>query len=147
MENAGIFYGHLVYVTVIWYMLRPFGLCYGHLVYFVFIWYLVQRQIWQPCTPVKVIDSVAQILLTEKFLWLSKSNDARSASLTQSQLLHVTYLLCKTIEIFVLEDVCLKKDDFFQLECFWIFALGQRYCTFKFWFFKRFPKVYKKIFF
>jgi hypothetical protein len=25
MENAGIFYGHLEYFTVIWYILWPFG--------------------------------------------------------------------------------------------------------------------------
>jgi hypothetical protein len=25
MENAGIFYGHLEYFTVIWYILLPFG--------------------------------------------------------------------------------------------------------------------------
>jgi hypothetical protein len=25
MENAGVFYGHLVYFTAIWYILWPFG--------------------------------------------------------------------------------------------------------------------------
>jgi hypothetical protein len=25
MENTSIFYGHLEYFTVIWYILRPFG--------------------------------------------------------------------------------------------------------------------------
>jgi hypothetical protein len=34
MENVGIFYGHLVYFMVIWYILRPFGTFHGHLVYF-----------------------------------------------------------------------------------------------------------------
>jgi hypothetical protein len=50
MEDVGLFYGHLVYFTGIWSILRAFGLfygkfvyampikytfvCYGHLVYF-----------------------------------------------------------------------------------------------------------------
>jgi hypothetical protein len=60
-ENVGIFYGHLVYFTCIWYSLRPFGIQYGHLVYFTAIWlilcpfgilyfpfwYVVPRNIWQ----------------------------------------------------------------------------------------------------
>jgi hypothetical protein len=32
------FYVHLVYFTVIWSILRPFGLFYGHLVYCIVIW-------------------------------------------------------------------------------------------------------------
>jgi hypothetical protein len=36
MENAGIFYGHLEYITVIWYILWPF-------LYFVVIWYIFPR--------------------------------------------------------------------------------------------------------
>jgi hypothetical protein len=32
MEDVGIFYGDLVYFTVIWYI--SFGICYGNLVYF-----------------------------------------------------------------------------------------------------------------
>jgi hypothetical protein len=38
MENNGIFYGHLVYFTVIWYISRSFGVFQGHLVYFKAIW-------------------------------------------------------------------------------------------------------------
>jgi hypothetical protein len=38
MENIGIFYGHLVYFTAMWYSLRPFGIFCGHLVYFTAIW-------------------------------------------------------------------------------------------------------------
>jgi hypothetical protein len=35
MENAGIFYGHWEYFTVIWYILWPFcNVCSGNLVYF-----------------------------------------------------------------------------------------------------------------
>jgi hypothetical protein len=34
MEDVGIFYGHLVYFTSIWYILWPSGICYGHLEYF-----------------------------------------------------------------------------------------------------------------
>jgi hypothetical protein len=36
MENAGIFYGHLEYFTVIWYILWPFGNV-------VVIWYIFPR--------------------------------------------------------------------------------------------------------
>jgi hypothetical protein len=36
MENAGMFYIHLEYFTVIWYILRPFG-------YVVVIWYIFPR--------------------------------------------------------------------------------------------------------
>jgi hypothetical protein len=36
MENAGIFYGHLEYLTVIWYILWPFG-------NFVVIWHIFPR--------------------------------------------------------------------------------------------------------
>jgi hypothetical protein len=32
MEDIGIFYGHLVYFTAIWYTLLPFGIFYGYLV-------------------------------------------------------------------------------------------------------------------
>jgi hypothetical protein len=36
MENTSIFYGHLEYFTVIWYILRPFGNV-------VVIWYIFTR--------------------------------------------------------------------------------------------------------
>jgi hypothetical protein len=38
MENVGIFYCHLEYVSVIWSILLPFGQFYCHLVYFVAFW-------------------------------------------------------------------------------------------------------------
>jgi hypothetical protein len=34
----GVFYGHVVYFTAIWCILRPFGVFYCHLVYFMVIW-------------------------------------------------------------------------------------------------------------
>jgi hypothetical protein len=40
-EDAGIFYGHLVYFMVIGYNLWSFGIFYGNLVYFVAIWYIL----------------------------------------------------------------------------------------------------------
>jgi hypothetical protein len=40
MENVGIFYAHLVYITAIWSILRPFDIFCGNLVYFVAIWYI-----------------------------------------------------------------------------------------------------------
>jgi hypothetical protein len=42
MEDVGIFHGHLVNFTAIWYILWTFG------IFFTF-WYLVPRKIWQPC--------------------------------------------------------------------------------------------------
>jgi hypothetical protein len=50
MENGGTFYDHLVYFTIIWNVLWPFGTFYRHLVNFFFpFWYVVLRKIWQPC--------------------------------------------------------------------------------------------------
>jgi hypothetical protein len=44
MEMAGIFYGHLVYFTSNWYILRPIGIFYVQLVYFMdilfILWYI-----------------------------------------------------------------------------------------------------------
>jgi hypothetical protein len=37
MEDVGIFYGHLVYFTVIWYILRSFGL------FLAAIWFIFSR--------------------------------------------------------------------------------------------------------
>jgi hypothetical protein len=34
MEDVGILYGHLVYFTPVWYILRPFGIFYGYLTRF-----------------------------------------------------------------------------------------------------------------
>jgi hypothetical protein len=34
MEDVGIFYSRLVYLTAIWYFLWSFGIFYAHLVYF-----------------------------------------------------------------------------------------------------------------
>jgi hypothetical protein len=48
MQDVGIFSGHLVYFTAMWYkscpfgiFLWPFGIFYGHLVYFTAIWYIL----------------------------------------------------------------------------------------------------------
>jgi hypothetical protein len=41
MENVGIFYGHLEYITAIGYILWSLGKL-------VVIWYIVSRKIWQP---------------------------------------------------------------------------------------------------
>jgi hypothetical protein len=40
MKYAGIFYGHLVYFTAIWYILGLFGVYWVYLVYYGSIWYL-----------------------------------------------------------------------------------------------------------
>jgi hypothetical protein len=39
MEYEGVFYGHLVYFTAIWSILRPFGILCGHLVCLMVIWH------------------------------------------------------------------------------------------------------------
>jgi hypothetical protein len=41
LENTGIFYVHLEYLTAIWFILRPFGTFCGHLLHFVAIWYIL----------------------------------------------------------------------------------------------------------
>jgi hypothetical protein len=41
MDDAVIFYGHLVYFMANWYILWPFGIFYGHLVYFMAFWYIL----------------------------------------------------------------------------------------------------------
>jgi hypothetical protein len=38
MKDVGIFYDHLEYFTVIWYILWPFGIVCVHLVYFSPFW-------------------------------------------------------------------------------------------------------------
>jgi hypothetical protein len=48
MEDADIFYGHLVYFMTIWYILWPFGQYYGRFGVFFPSWYAVPRKICQP---------------------------------------------------------------------------------------------------
>jgi hypothetical protein len=45
----GIFCGHLVFFVDIWYILWTFGIFCGHLVFFSRFWYAAPRKIWQPC--------------------------------------------------------------------------------------------------
>jgi hypothetical protein len=52
----GLLCSNLVCFTAIWSILRPFDIFYDHLLYFVVIWYIfppvwyvVPRNIWQPC--------------------------------------------------------------------------------------------------
>jgi hypothetical protein len=52
MEDVGVFYGHLVYLTAIWYTLWTCGIFCGNLVYFSPFWYVVLRKIWQPWRPI-----------------------------------------------------------------------------------------------
>jgi hypothetical protein len=44
MKDDGIFYGHLVYFTAIWYILWSFGLVSGQLVCFSSFWYVVHTK-------------------------------------------------------------------------------------------------------
>jgi hypothetical protein len=41
VEDVGTVYGNLVYFTVIWYVLLPFGIFFS-------LWYVEPRKIWQP---------------------------------------------------------------------------------------------------
>jgi hypothetical protein len=53
MEEAGIFYDHLIYLKDIWYNLWPFGIYVGYLVYFLAVLVRVtEKKIWQPCVDV-----------------------------------------------------------------------------------------------
>jgi hypothetical protein len=76
-ENIGIFYGHLVYFTLIWYILCPFGIFYGHLVYFVVIWTIF---------PVLVRCSkknLATLRFVVKTIWKTSISELRRTSLTE----------------------------------------------------------------
>jgi hypothetical protein len=48
MEDVGIFYEHLVRITVFCYILWTFGVVHGILVYFSRFGTFVPRKIWQP---------------------------------------------------------------------------------------------------
>jgi hypothetical protein len=48
MEDVGLFYGHLVYFTTIWYIVRPFGILYDSLVYFSHFGMLYQEKSGNP---------------------------------------------------------------------------------------------------
>jgi hypothetical protein len=48
MEDVDIFYVHLVYFTVILYVLWPYGIFSGYFAHFFPFWYVVERKIWQP---------------------------------------------------------------------------------------------------
>jgi hypothetical protein len=61
MENLGIFYDHLVYLTAIGNILWPFGIFCGHLVYFPPFWYFVPRKIWQPGWRAAVGDKIQKL--------------------------------------------------------------------------------------
>jgi hypothetical protein len=52
MENVGTLYGHLEYITAIWYILSPFGkFVVSTLVYFSHFG-ILYKKIWQPgCKP------------------------------------------------------------------------------------------------
>jgi hypothetical protein len=48
MEFVGIFYGDLVHLVVLYYILWTIGIVRGKLVYLFPLWYFVPRKIWQP---------------------------------------------------------------------------------------------------
>jgi hypothetical protein len=52
LRSFGIFYGHLEYFTVIWYILWTFGNVVVIWYIFPSFWYIVSRKIWQPSRPI-----------------------------------------------------------------------------------------------
>jgi hypothetical protein len=48
MENFGIFYAHLEYITVIWNILQPLGKFCGHMVYLSPFWSVVRNNLATP---------------------------------------------------------------------------------------------------
>jgi hypothetical protein len=49
MKDVGKFYGHFVYFTAIWCILRPVVIFHGDFGILSPFWYVVQGKIWQPC--------------------------------------------------------------------------------------------------
>jgi hypothetical protein len=48
MEDVAMFYGRLVYLTAIWYILWPFGVFYGHLVHFPALLFCAKKKSGNP---------------------------------------------------------------------------------------------------
>jgi hypothetical protein len=57
MDNVVMFYDHLKYFSVICYILWTFGIGRGNLAYFSPFWYFVPREIWQPCSQSKDLET------------------------------------------------------------------------------------------
>jgi hypothetical protein len=66
IDDVGIFYGHLVYVGILW----PFGIFCGYFVYFFTFWYFVPRKIWQPWFRKKSLAQKKEDSLKSGFPWL-----------------------------------------------------------------------------
>jgi hypothetical protein len=64
MEDAGIFYGHLVHFTVLCYILWTFGVVRRNLVNFFPFWYFAPRKIWQPWSTSRSAASVIVVRLS-----------------------------------------------------------------------------------
>jgi hypothetical protein len=128
-----IYYGHLINVMAIWYILWPFDKCYGHLVYFLVIWYIfprcwyiVPRKIWQPCARVQNFAYVRSIhfhciqpktfpalfyLGRETRTHLKKSSyDSKMSKLTFSYYIHIYMSSPFQVEIYLSTNVgCLDN--------------------------------------
>jgi hypothetical protein len=76
-----IFYGHLVYLMAIWYILWPFGIFYGHLVYFMLIWYIFPVLV--SCTK----ENLATLLAEDSF-WdgCQRGRVARGTTLSKREI-------------------------------------------------------------
>jgi hypothetical protein len=54
--NVGLFHGHLVFISIFWYifwsfgiLLPFFGIYFGHLVFLLPFWFVQPRKVWQYC--------------------------------------------------------------------------------------------------
>jgi hypothetical protein len=78
MENVGLFNGHLVHFTAIWYTLWSFTVGGGRSVYFSRFGYVALRNIWQPwlgnLNPVLLTLSEFKLCKTDSFTLLVFSN-------------------------------------------------------------------------
>jgi hypothetical protein len=83
---ASIFYGYLQYITVIWYMLWPFG----NLVYCPPFWYSVARKIWQPCyaTYIRGVNKFTILTWSLQIYWLC----------SVKRILKICYSICNNIK-------------------------------------------------
>jgi hypothetical protein len=69
MENLGIFYDHLVYLTAIKNILWPFGTFCGHLVHFVAIWYIFPILVFCTKTNLATLRMYTYPFLSKCFLY------------------------------------------------------------------------------
>jgi hypothetical protein len=110
MEDVEIFYGHLVYFTAIWSILRPFGIFYGHLVYFMVIWYILWSfGIFN--SHLVNIRCIFCMLYQEKSLVKSRSDVIAYGKYVQKQMFTLMSLLDHCVARLLLSNFGLSKTS------------------------------------